>query len=109
WNSTDKSSEFMFAGAAQPSHKLAFSPDQRTLASEGPDETITLWNVDTGLDMATLDPHLARIDRLEFSPDGSLLIVTGWAHQRFGQAVIFRKEIDPGAPVHQPVPPTNPE
>jgi WD40 repeat protein len=54
-------------------HAVAFSPDGKTLASEGR-ETIRLWDVVTGKNTATLTGHTAP---MAFSPDGRMLAATG--------------------------------
>ncbi|HEY8693446.1 MAG TPA: WD40 repeat domain-containing protein, partial [Chloroflexota bacterium] len=49
---------------------LAFSPDGKTLASAGPANAVTLWDVATGQKGATLTGLASRIDSVSFSPDG---------------------------------------
>ena len=62
-----------FPGALSP---IAVSPDGRLLASTG-DETpvpVHLWDVETGLRLATLRGHGQELKALDFSPDGTLLV-----------------------------------
>ena len=50
----------------------AFSPDGKILAS-AEDRVITLWDVNTKQNIATLEGHLDRVDYLTYSPNGNIL------------------------------------
>jgi dipeptidyl aminopeptidase/acylaminoacyl peptidase len=52
---------------------LALSPDGKILASAGQDKTISLWNVATGAELASLIGHEEPIRSLAFSPQGTVL------------------------------------
>ena len=55
---------------------IAFSPDGKTLASSSYDETIKLWDVDSGTLVTTLSDQSERSDgvwSVAFSPDGKTL------------------------------------
>ncbi|MEQ9379757.1 MAG: protein kinase [Pirellulales bacterium] len=52
---------------------VAFSPDGRRLASGGDDNTIKLWDVETGEEVSTLTGHTAGVNSVAFSPDGRRL------------------------------------
>jgi WD40 repeat protein len=56
---------------------LAVSPDGKTLASGGEDQTIKLWDVATGQLRTTLRGHTVPIHGLSFSPRGDLLASCG--------------------------------
>ncbi|MDE0084548.1 MAG: WD40 repeat domain-containing protein [Candidatus Poribacteria bacterium] len=53
---------------------LAYSPDNKIIASGSHDQTIRLWDVKTGKHIRTLTGHQDNITFLSFSPDGSTLI-----------------------------------
>jgi WD40 repeat protein len=52
---------------------LAFAPDGKTLASGGTDQTVRLWDLDTGKQVRQLGSKLGEVSCLLFSPDGKLL------------------------------------
>jgi WD40 repeat protein len=60
-------------GHTAPVWSVAFSPDGRRLASGSWDNTIKLWDVETGQEVRTLRGHTGGVWSMAFSPDGRLL------------------------------------
>ena len=52
---------------------LVFSPDGTLIASGSSDNTVRLWNADTGNEHATLTGHTGPVWFVAFSPDGRTL------------------------------------
>ncbi len=57
--------------------QIALSPDELRLALTNGDDTITLWDIAAGAEVATLRGHVGMVRSLVFSPDGSLLASGG--------------------------------
>ncbi|MCO6010805.1 hypothetical protein NE236_38185 [Actinoallomurus purpureus] len=67
-----------FAGHPSSIRDVAFSPDDRTLATGTQGDTIIrLWSASTGRLVADLTGHLGVLNRLAFSPRGDLLATAG--------------------------------
>lgn len=52
---------------------IAFSPDGRTIASGDQEGRIKLWDVESGVDIATINGHGKVVSSVMFSPDGAML------------------------------------
>jgi WD40 repeat protein len=53
---------------------VAFSPDNRLLASGSVDASVKLWDTATGQEVLTLAGHTQPINALAFSPDGNYIV-----------------------------------
>jgi WD40 repeat protein len=60
-------------GHTRSVNTVAFSPDNRWLASGGKDNVIKIWELATGNILRTLYGHTANVNALAVSPDGKLL------------------------------------
>jgi WD40 repeat protein len=80
WNpengSVDKSAPDLVLRSARPAVTVAFNKDGKRLAAGGAD-SITLWDVTTGVESATLKCRSGDLARLAFSPDGMRLASAG--------------------------------
>ena len=56
---------------------LAFSPDNRTLASGGEDKTARLWDVVTGHEIGRIEENPNWVRSVAYSPDGKTLAAGG--------------------------------
>jgi WD40 repeat protein len=52
---------------------VAFSPDNKTLASSSLDQTVRLWDVALGKELLSLKGHTDAVNTIAFSSDGKLL------------------------------------
>lgn len=78
WNLEKRSLERTLKGHSNWVYSLAFSPDDRTLASASADETVRLWETETGK-CRTLNGHGAPgVAAVAFSPDGQIVASGGW-------------------------------
>ena len=57
---------------------VAFSPDGKTIASGGVDNTVKLWNAADGKEITTLKGHTDYVMSVAFSPDGKTIASASW-------------------------------
>ena len=56
---------------------VAFAPDGRTVVSVSHDDTIRLWDINTGALLKTLN-HQSFVTTIAYSPDGKTLVSGSW-------------------------------
>jgi WD40 repeat protein/tRNA A-37 threonylcarbamoyl transferase component Bud32 len=69
WDASSGAEIWKFEGQLDAVASVAFSPDSRRLAAAGPDQTVMVWNVDTGRKTVTMRGHSSKIQGVSFSPD----------------------------------------
>ncbi|MFM9996375.1 MAG: protein kinase domain-containing protein [Phycisphaerales bacterium] len=57
---------------------IAFSPDGEVLASAGSDEQVALWSASDWSLIRRADLKAGGVRGMDFSPDGSMIVATGW-------------------------------
>ena len=69
-------------------NSVSFSPDGTLLASGARDGRVTLWNMETRGQIATLEGHTGTVNSVSFSPDGSILA----SGSRDGKVILWNVE-----------------
>jgi hypothetical protein len=62
----------------KPVNTVSFSPDGKTLASAGEDNTVKLWDVASERELKSLSGHQDFVTSVSFSPDGKTLASVSW-------------------------------
>lgn len=77
WNVADGSVVQTLAGHRNVVYSIAFSPDNKLLASASADETARVWDLATGKARHVLQGHQGYVNGVAFSPDGKTLASGG--------------------------------
>ncbi len=76
--SVDYRAQQVLTGHTKSVISIAYSPDGQTIASGSGDNTIGLWNADTGEHLRTLQGHTNQVRSVAYSPDGQTLVSGGF-------------------------------
>lgn len=66
--------EKTLSGHADKVKSVAFSPDGKLLASASADQSILVWDVESGKKLRSLSGHSKAVNGVAFSPDGKTLV-----------------------------------
>ncbi len=72
----------LLTGHTEQVYSVTYSPDGRTLASGSKDDTIRLWDAETGKHKHTLSGHRFYVVSVVYSSDGNMLASGGTYHDR---------------------------
>ena len=72
-NSGNKPELVLQSGHTRSTNAVAFSPDNRWLASGGKDNVIKIWDLANGNVLRTLYGHTSNVNALAVSPDGKII------------------------------------
>lgn len=68
----------------QPGYALAFSPDDKLMATGAEDKTVTVFDTATGQSVQRLTGLSGKIRSVAFSPDGRLIASSAWVESSSG-------------------------
>ncbi|HEV7892029.1 MAG TPA: PEGA domain-containing protein [Pyrinomonadaceae bacterium] len=75
WSTNDESTLKRLAGHTDDVSYMVFSPDNKLLATSSDDETVRLWDVETGrVKILNTSTEVLGMGPLAFSPDGKTLV-----------------------------------
>jgi len=73
WDTANQTTVKELSGHSEDINSLAFSPDNKTLASSSDDKTIRLWDLQNG-SVKVLTGHTQGVGPIAFHPSGKLLV-----------------------------------
>jgi len=56
---------------------VSFSPDEKRIVSGSGDDTVKVWDAESGQETLTLKGHLGGVTSVSFSPDGKRIVSGG--------------------------------
>jgi len=59
-------------------HSVAFSPDGKRIVSGSGDNTLKVWDAESGAELMTLRGHKEYVKSVAFSPDGKRIVSGSW-------------------------------
>jgi len=65
------------SGHTSTVNSVAFSPDDRYIATSSGDSAAKVWDANTGKQLLSLTGHTDRVTDVSFSPDGTHLVTAG--------------------------------
>ncbi|MDT5295559.1 MAG: hypothetical protein QOJ76_2439 [Acidobacteriota bacterium] len=86
WNVGEGGVKHIFAGHTDIVRAIAFSPDSKFLLTgsgsiSSTDNSIRLWDVETGKQVRQIGSHILQVNSVAFSPDGRFILSGGFDGQ----------------------------
>jgi hypothetical protein len=78
WDAAGQENERVLRGHGRSVYRVAFSPDDRRIASGSLDHTLKIWDVLSGMEMLNFSAHGVAVLGVDFSPDGRRLASSGY-------------------------------
>ena len=77
WDAATSRRRHFLSGHIDSIRSIAYSPDNRTVASGSDDGTVRFWNASTGALRHTITGHTNKVNAVAYSPDGNTLAIGG--------------------------------